>query len=141
MQNEKILNFTDLKVWQLGHQIVLKVYALSKTFPREELFGLVAQIRRAAVSITSNIAEGFSRSTAKDKVYFYAVSLGSLTEVQNQLLIARDLGYISAGEYAELSLKIMETIRMTNGLIKSAKTRGQSLYPYTDTLYFILFKV
>ncbi len=124
MQKEKITNFTDLKTWQLGHQIVIDVYKLTKFFPREELFGLVSQLRRAVVSITSNIAEGFSRSTAKDKAYFYAVSLGSLTEVQNQLLIARDLGYITKEQYLDLVFKILEAIRMTNGLIKSATGRN-----------------
>ncbi len=123
MLNEKVSNFTDLKTWQQGHQIVLDVYKLTKSFPREELFGLVSQLRRAAISITSNIAEGFSRSTAKDKAYFYAVSLGSLTEVQNQLLIAADLDYITKDLYIELLSKIIETIRMTNGLMKSAANR------------------
>jgi four helix bundle protein len=120
----KIINFTDLKAWRVGHQIVLEIYALSKTFPREELFGLVSQIRRAAVSITSNLAEGFSRSTAKDKAHFYAITLGSLTEVQNQILIAKDLGYIPEELTNSVLEKIMETIRMTNGLIKSANNRS-----------------
>ena len=124
MLKERISNFTDLKTWQLGHEIVLDVYKLTKIFPREELFGLISQLRRAVISVTSNIAEGFSRSTAKDKAYFYAVSLGSLTEVQNQLLIARDLGYITKDQYIALLFKIIETIRMTNGLIKSAAGRN-----------------
>lgn len=124
MPKEKISNFTDLKTWQLGHQIVLDIYKLTRTFLREELFGLVSQLRRAAISITSNIAEGFSRSTAKDKAYFYAVSLGSLTEVQNQLIIAKDLGYTPEDQSTELIFRITETIRMTNGLMKSASSRS-----------------
>lgn len=123
-QKEKIINFTDLKTWQLGHSIVLIVYKLTKTFPREELFGLVSQLRRAVVSITANIAEGFSRSTIKDKAYFYSIALGSLTEVQNHLLIARDLNYISKDQYEELHVGLLEMMRMTNGLIRSATARS-----------------
>jgi len=124
MSEVKIINFTDLKTWQVGHQIVLEVYNLTKTFPREELFGLISQLRRAVVSITSNIAEGFSRSTSKDKAHFYAIALGSLTEVQNQLIIARDLGYISKDVYESLAVIIIQMIRMTNGLFRSATTRN-----------------
>lgn len=122
---EKIISFTDLKTWQLGHQIVLEVYKLTKAFPREELFGLISQLRRAVVSITSNIAEGFSRSTAKDKAHFYSIALGSLTEVQNQLLISRDLGYITKDVYQDILVKIIEMIRMINGLIRSATERNR----------------
>ena len=91
----KIKSFTDLIVWKKAHAFVLKIYRISKLFPKEELYGLTNQIRRAAVSITSNIAEGFYRRTAEDKNHFYYASLTSLAEVQNQLIIARDLEYIS----------------------------------------------
>ena len=123
-QKEKIINFTDLKTWKLGHELVLEVYNLTKEFPNEERFVLVGQLRRASISITSNIAEGFSRSTAKDKSRFYAMTLGSLMEVQNQLLIARDLGYITDNTYGHISLKIIEIIKMTHGLIKAAFNRS-----------------
>ena len=119
----KILNFTDLKVWQVGHSIVLEIYKVTKLFPKEELFGLMSQLRRAAVSVTSNIAEGFSRSTARDKIYFYTVVLGSITELQNQLLITRDLGYLDFEKYSVIALKLTEIHKMTNGLIKSAASR------------------
>lgn len=91
MTDAKVKNFTDLKVWQQGHKLVVDIYDVTKLFPRDELFCLTTQIRRAIISFTSNIAEGFSRSTAKDKAHFYSIALGSLTEVQNQLLIAKDL--------------------------------------------------
>lgn len=78
--SRKIKSFTDLNVWKEGHKLVLQVYKLTKEFPKEELFGLTNQIRRAAVSITSNIAEGFSRHSYKEKLQFYSTALGSLTE-------------------------------------------------------------
>ena len=91
MNNElrKIKSFTDLNAWKESHKLVLMVYGVTKTFPREEIFALVSQMRRCAVSITSNIAEGFSRQSYKEKVQFYSISQGSVTELQSQLLIAR----------------------------------------------------
>jgi len=117
----KIRSFTDLKAWQEGHKLVLVVYKITRCFPKEELFGLVNQLRRAVISITSNLAEGFSRRSIKEKVQFYSMALGSLTEVQNQLLAARDIGYIKSVEFdniAEQRVKVSKTI---NGLIKSLK--------------------
>lgn len=118
----KIKNFTDLIVWQKGHKLVLLVYKHTATFPKEELFGLTNQLRRAVVSFTSNIAEGFSRTSYKEKAQFYAIALGSLTEVQNQLLIARDLGYITNELFEDLEGLLVELNKMTNGLIKKSKT-------------------
>ena len=93
-----------------------------KEFPTDERFGLTNQIRRAAVSISSNIAEGFGRGTAKDKVQFYLIAVGSLCEVESQLLIAEDLGYIKKNN------KVMETIisvdKLLKGLIRSARSRN-----------------
>ena len=95
----KIRNFTDLRAWQEGHKLVLYVYQLTRKFPKEELFALTSQLRRAVTSITSNIAEGFSRHSYKEKVNFYHISLGSTTEVENQLIISKDIGYISEMEF------------------------------------------
>ena len=122
MQN-KIISFTDLRVWQIGHEIILSIYQESKTFPKVEMFGLISQLRRAAVSITSNIAEGFSRSGAKEKIYFYAIALGSLTEVQNQLLIAKDLSYLKPEIFLAISEQLIQVQKMIHGLIKSATSR------------------
>ena len=88
---ERITSFKDLVAWQEGHKLVLRVYSLTKGFPSDEKFELIDQLRRAVVSITSNIAERFSCKTAKDKASFYQISLGSLTEVENQMIIAKDL--------------------------------------------------
>ena len=118
----KIKSFTDLNAWKEAHQLVLLIYELTKKFPKEEQFGLINQIRRAVVSITSNIAEGFSRNSFKEKVQFYSMALGSLTEVQNQSIIARDLRYITEEEFATLAEKTVITNKLLNGLIKKSKT-------------------
>src|ERR1035438_6853460 len=111
-----IKSFTDLDAWKEGHKLVLMIYELTKRFPREELFGLTAQIRKAVVSITSNIAEGFSRQTYKDKVHFYCMALGSLTEVQNQLMVARDLKYSSQDEFSAIYEQTVKESKILNGL-------------------------
>lgn len=124
MNNEKvkIKSFTQLNAWREAHELVLLIYHLTKGFPKEEQFGLTNQIRRAVVSITSNIAEGFSRNSYKEKIQFYSISLGSLTEVQNQLLIAKDLKYISAVEFSQIAEKSVVVSKLLNGLIKKSRT-------------------
>lgn len=121
-EDKKIKSFTDLFAWQEGHALVLEVYKLTQTFPKEEQFGLTNQIRRAVVSVTSNIAEGFSRSSYKEKAQFYSMALGSLTEVQNQLLIAKDLTYINKGIFVQLAENTVTVNKLLNGLIKKSKT-------------------
>ncbi|MDO8483098.1 MAG: four helix bundle protein [bacterium] len=119
---EKIKLFTDLYAWQAGHMVVLSIYKITRGVPKKEQFGLTNQIRRAAVSITSNIAEGFSRTSYKEKTQFYAIALGSLTEVQNQLLIAKDILYISQENFTIISSETIKTSKLINGLIKHSKT-------------------
>jgi len=122
MENNKIKKFTDLDAWKEGHKLVIDVYKMSRKFPKEELFGLTNQLRRAVVSFTSNIAEGFSRNSFKEKLQFYSVALGSLTEVQNQLLIARDINYISQEDFRLLAEQSVKASKITNGLIKKSKS-------------------
>ncbi len=98
------------------------VYQVTNGFPKEEMFGLVNQIRRAVVSITSNIAEGFSRQSYKDKLHFYSMALGSLTEVQNQLLIARDVKYLTVHEFKGIADQTIKVSKIINGLIKSSRS-------------------
>ena len=116
----KIQKFTDLVVWQEGHKLVLLIYRTTKKFPKLEIFGLTAQIQRAAVSVTSNIAEGFGRYTYKERSHFYYIAQGSLTELKNQLLIARDIGYISDTDYSKLEIQTNLTHKILQGFI--AKT-------------------
>src|SRR3989338_2450600 len=120
-EKDKIKSFTDLNAWKTGHSLVVDIYELTKKFPKEELFGLTNQIRRAAVSITSNIAEGFSRQSLKEKAQFYSMSLGSLTEVQNQLLISRDVQYLNKESFDKIAERTVIISKLLNGLIKSIR--------------------
>ena len=124
MNNEsgKIKNFTDLDAWKEGHTLVLDIYRITKKFPREEIFGIISQMRRCAVSITSNIAEGFSRQSYKEKIQFYSISQGSVTELQNQLLISKDVGYINEDEFQKISEQAIKVHKIINGLIRHSKT-------------------
>ena len=112
----KIKSFTDLFAWQKGHRLVIAIYEKTDKFPSKEIFGLISQMRRAAVSITSNIAEGFSRNTIKDKCQFYSMALGSLTEFQNQLLISHDVGYLNKESFDELMEQTITVNKLINGL-------------------------
>ena len=124
MNNElgKIRSFKDIFAWQEGHKLVLTVYSVTKEFPKEEQFGIISQMRRCAVSITSNIAEGFSRQSYKEKVQFYSMSLGSVTELQNQILIAKDVGYLTEKDFVLFDEMVIKVHKITNGLIKGSKS-------------------
>lgn len=123
MVNTKITDYTDLIAWQEGHSLVLAIYISTKNFPKDELFALTSQLRRAVVSITSNIAEGFSRPTKADKIHFYAMARSSADEARNQLMIAHDLHYIDESIYSGLSAKCKTVHKLLTGLIKSIKER------------------
>ncbi|WP_350342391.1 four helix bundle protein [Proteinivorax tanatarense] len=112
--------YTDvskLQVHQKSHKLVLKVYAITKEFPKEEQFGLTSQMRRAAVSVPSNISEGKARGSNKDYRRFLLMSRGSLAELTYQLLLAKDLKYIEADQYEDLLNLADEVGKMLNGLI------------------------
>lgn len=118
-----IKSFTDLKAWQEGHKLVLDIYKITKSFPKSEVYGLTSQMRRSAVSVTSNIAEGFSRDTFSDKAHFYIMAHGSLTELQNQIYVAKDVGYIDSATSDILFLQAELTYRIISGLIRASKER------------------
>lgn len=118
----KIKSFIDLKVWQEGHHLVIEIYRITKNFPKEELFGLTSQMKRSAVSITSNIAEGFGRQTYKEKIHFYYQSQGSLIELKNQILVAKDIQYLPQKDFNGLAEQINLTHRLLQGLIKKSKS-------------------
>lgn len=111
---DSIKNFKDLRVWQQAHKLELLVYSLTMGFPRSELFGLTNQLRRAATSVTANIAEGMGRGTYSDRVRFYYNSRGSIYEVESLVFTAKDLGYMEQGKYDEVS-NILCSIRMLLG--------------------------
>lgn len=117
----KIKSFQDLDAWKEGHILVLALYATVKSFPKEELFALTSQLRRCAVSITSNIAEGFSRQSFKEKIQFYSIALGSVTELQNQIIIAKDVGYLDEAIFKKLLTQSIKVHKIINGLIKSSR--------------------
>jgi len=96
----------DLLVWQKAHQLVLQIYVATKTFPKEELFGLVSQMRRSAVSVPANIAEGFRRRTKADKQHFLTMAHGSLEETRYYLRLSGDLGYCQPGELLKLAEEV-----------------------------------
>jgi len=122
-ESSKIRSFTDLNTWKEAHKLVLAVYKITKNFPKEELFGLISQMRRAAVSITSNVAEGFSRRSYKEKIRFYSMAQGSNTELQNQLLIARDIGYLKELEFIKIANQSVTVHKLLNGLIKASRNK------------------
>jgi len=121
--NGKIRSFTDLNAWREGHKLVLIIYKITKNFPKEEIYSLVDQMRRCAISITSNIAEGFSRQSYKEKVQFYSMALGSLTELQNQLLVAKDVGYLEKENFKEIADRTVIVHKLLVGLIKSSRIK------------------
>lgn len=122
MEN-KIKSFIDLTVWKEGHKLVLMVYKETNTFPKEEMYSLIDQLRRAVISITSNIAEGFGRHSYKEKIQFYYMSSGSLSEARNQFIIAKDLGYISQEKYLMLENQAETVSKLLFGIIRSSKER------------------
>lgn len=120
--NNTIKDFIDLYSWQESHKLVLMIYKIIKKFPKEETFALSDQMRRASVSITSNIAEGFGRQTIKEKIQFYYQAQGSLSEIKNQLLISKDLNYISSNEFTEIFNQANLSHQLLHGLIKKSKS-------------------
>ena len=113
----QVRSYKDLIVWQKAMDLVEMVYQVTKSFPKEELYGLTSQVRRAAISIPSNIAEGHARNSTAEYKNFLSIARGSLAEVETQLLIARRLGYINAEKLDQLISLQMEVNKMTNALI------------------------
>ena len=109
---------SKLIVWQKSHELVLKIYEITKNFPKDEQFGLTSQIRRATVSIPSNIVEGKARGSNKDYNRFLMMARGSLEEVKYQMLLAKDLKYIDENTYIEIYKNMDEVGRLLGGLIK-----------------------
>jgi four helix bundle protein len=120
---EKIHSFTQLRSWQMAREFAVTVYRLTESFPPSEQFGLTSQMRRASVSVAANIAEGFSRSTARDKSHFYSMALGSLTETVSNAYIASDLRYVKTLELSAMISQMTDLHKMINGLMKSAQGR------------------
>jgi len=114
---EKIKSYKDLKIWQIGIEVVVAVYEKTKKFPRNEEYGIVTQMKRAAVSIPSNIAEGFRRFHNKEYRQFLYIAMGSLAELETQIIIANKIKFIEEGQAADLLNTLEELSRMIKGLI------------------------
>jgi len=114
---EKIKSFKDLKIWQKGIEIVKDTYAMTEEFPRKEMYGLTMQMRRSAISVPSNIAEGFKRYHSKEYSQFLHVALGSAAELETQIIIAKELGFIKESKTEEILEKLDHLCRMTSSLL------------------------
>jgi four helix bundle protein len=120
----KTRHYRELVIWQRGMLIARHIYQVSKSFPKDELYGLTSQIRRAAISIPSNIAEGHGRTTDKSFAQFVAQARGSLYEAQTQAQLAADLGYVAVGDWRTLDAEIEELTRMMNAFLRVLNKEG-----------------
>ncbi|MFZ1812140.1 MAG: four helix bundle protein [Candidatus Saccharimonadales bacterium] len=120
---QKITSYRDMEVWRKSRELARMIYDKTSQFPSSEQFGITNQMRRAAVSIPSNIAEGFGRATAKEKSQFYHVAKGSLAELETQSYIASDIGYLDESDLEEIIQLASLTHRLLQGLIKANKER------------------
>jgi len=116
-------NYKELKAWKKAYQLSLKIYRITTKFPPEERYGLTSQIRRAVVSIPSNIAEGYGRKTTPDYIRMLYIAYGSVCELETQILLAGDLAFIEKSELGTLTKDIKEVERMLKALIKSLEKK------------------
>ena len=116
-------DFKELKVWRKAYEFSLSVYLITKSFPREEVYGLTSQLRRAAVSIGANIAEGCGRRSDGEFVRFLQIARGSSAEVEHHLLLARDLKFMPQSSYADLERKLSEVQRMLTSLVSAIQEK------------------
>ncbi len=117
-----VRDFRKLKVWGRGHRLTLAVYEVTAAFPSEELYGLTSQMRRASAAIPANIAEGCGRGSNADLARFLQIALGSVSELENHLLLAQDLAFVQPAEHERLTGEVTELKRMLTSFVKSLKT-------------------
>ena len=110
-------NHKDLIVWQKSMALVKEIYQISRSFPKEEIYGITSQMRRAAVSIPSNIAEGYGRGHEKELIQFLYIALGSASEVETQLIICKEIGYLKEEEFERPNALNIEIVKMLSALI------------------------
>lgn len=138
MENKQLKSFKDLTVWQKAADLASLIYLGTEKFPHSELYGLTNQMRRAAVSISSNLAEGFKRNHTKEKIQLYNVAHSSAAELESQIEIAYKLNFLKNEDYHKLNLSIVEVSKMIDGLIKSIKKTSLKSY-ILNSIFFILF--
>jgi four helix bundle protein len=117
-------DFKDLKVWLKAHELTTLIYSVSRAFPRDEMYGLTSQLRRAAVSIGANIAEGCGRRSDGEFVRFLQIARGSASEVEYHLLLSRDLKFMDASGFQNLQSKLVEVQRMLTSLVSAIEQKG-----------------
>lgn len=117
-------SFKELIVWQKSVSLVTEIYTATEKFPKSEIFTLSSQIRRASISIPSNISEGHSRRSPLDYIQFLKIARGSVAELETQLIISNNLGYITNEEFEDMEKKLTEIAKMLNALITSIKTNA-----------------
>jgi len=119
----KVQDFKDLIVWQRAKELTVMIYKLTKEFPKAEQYGLTSQIRRAAVSIVSNVSEGYARQHTGEFIQFLYIAMSSSAELETQLIIAEELEYLRPEEHDKILSVLKEIQKMLNGLINSLKSR------------------
>ena len=120
-------DFRSLKVWEKAHALTLAIYKSTEQFPKQELYALTNQIQRAAVSIPANIAEGCGKDSDAELKRYFSIAMGSSSELEYLLLLARDLGYIQANTYQSIQTDLIETRKMLNAFIQKLKTNDYKL--------------
>jgi four helix bundle protein len=120
---KRIRDFTDLETWRFARRLRVEVYRICRSFPKDETFGLASQLRRAAVSVTANIAEGFGRYSYQENIQFCRQSRGSVYELRDHFTTALDAGYITKEQYAVMDRQAISVIKLINGYIRSTKER------------------
>ena len=114
-------NYRDLQVWAKAHHLTLELYRVSRQFPREEIYGITSQLRRAAVSIGANLAEGCGRRTSSELARFVRIAMGSASELDYHLLLSRDLGFMAADEFTSASSALVEVRKMLTSFLNSVE--------------------
>jgi len=129
--NEKLKSFKELRVWKQSYELVLAIYQITKNFPKDELYGIVSQMRRASISIVSNIAEGYARKSKMEYIQFLSIAYSSLSELETQIMLSKDLSYLAEENY----IKLMEMKDQVGGMLYKLiqKLRFASTEPCTPT--------
>ena len=133
--------FQDLHVWQKSHQLVLAIYDATTRFPKHELFGLTSQMRRAATSVASNIAEGFKRRSRWDKARFLNIAEASLDELQYQLILSRDLGYCETARYEETAAEVARMLSAYERAVRASARASTLRTFFLTSIFYLLYSV
>jgi len=120
---KKITKFEDLRIWKLSHELTLEIYKITKNFPKDEVYGIVSQLRRASSSVCANIVEGFYRDTTKELIKFLYNARGSAGEVTYFLILVKDLGFVDKVEYEKLRYSYENLLKSISALINSLKRK------------------